>query len=820
MYAALTICLLFSKSLAQIDGEFWWLNPKLDKFRERPPQPKFEDLSEFETDQSAKIVFREGDPLYREEKLADLKVDREELDKINQAITFQDKSEIAWIDNTKESISVTPTPAQKRQGDNETKLSNNDIFELKFPDDSNILINKYPNPNKTEKPAITENNNINNKNTAKITYLTNVVPIKVNQNIAAESESICTFIKKHECNRIGGVVYVKHKSDWKQEPFETGLVCCILPLRPELKSSKIHFLDTPRPSKRCKRSETTNAGLNQRNALLFRKFGSQTNKLKLKIPDPTKTTHRVVTSSDDYLDPYWNIKNIRKPSKQGNQYKQTTNTEYDDEYIEDYVFEIPKPGGLPGLYSDHGPAKPGWTFPATRPNYGVFDSDEVDDEAGFGYSPTVDPRLDRRPPIPPLINGRPVKLSYADRRNYDAESQTITYQSNPDFQVLQGFKLLNLVQNKSRVHRNRKTTTERVLNSNSNEHVITASPESNYDDDDALDASQVNKDCGRVSKGSNRDFDGKEIGDTEKGSHPSLALVVLTKRKQSFLCYGTVIHPRAAVTVADCVFGRTDPGEITVIAGAWRLDEESREEWQKRMATIHVHSEYAPGKLENNLALLHWKRPLRLTANVQPACLSSPHVGDSCKFFGWGGYDQAIRKQSRWQRAIVLAPRTCEERVKSKRLPADAFCAAVQTRGSVVSVLPAYSYLQSLVLAPRTCEERVKSKRLPADAFCAAVQTRGSVVSVLPAYSYLQSLVLAPRTCEERVKSKRLPADAFCAAVQTRGSVTGIGGPLLCSTSGRQSVSGVAVWRDLAVVLLPVHEWLHDTLDELQLTGD
>ncbi|KAI5646187.1 trypsin domain-containing protein [Phthorimaea operculella] len=745
MNAAFTICLLFSKSLAQIDGEFWWLNPKLDKFRERPPQPKFEDLSEFETDQSAKIVFREDDPLYKEEKLADLKVDRDKLEKVNQAITFQDKSEFAWIDYTKQAIRVTPTPpVQEKQSNNESKPSNNDIFQLKFPDDTNILINKYPKPNETDKPAIVENYNHENNNTGKITYLTSVVPIKVHKNVAAESESICTFMKKHECNRIGGVVYVKHKSDWKQEPFETGLVCCILPLRPELKSSKIYFLDTPRPCKRCKRSEVTNTGLNQRNALLLRKFGSQTNKLKLKRPeslmrpdsltrpDPTKTSHKVVTPSDDYLDPYWNIKNNRKPSKQGNKYKQTTNTEYEDEYVEDYVFEIPQPGGLPGLYSDHGPAKPGWNFPGTRPNYGVFDSDEVDEEAGFGYSPTVDPRLDRRPPIPPLIKGRPVKLSYADNRNYDAESQTITYQSNPDFQVLQGFKLLNLVQNKSRVHRNRKTTTERLLNSNSNEHILTASPESTYDDDGALDASQVYKECGKVTKGSNRDFDDKEIGDAEKGSHPSLALVVLTKRKQSFLCYGTIIHPRAAVTVADCVFGRTDPGEISVIAGAWRLDEESREEWQKRMATIHVHSEYKPGKLENNLALLHWKRPLRLAANVQPACLSSPHVGDSCRFFGWGGYDQAIRKQSRWQRAVVLAP----------------------------------------------------------------------------------------RTCEERVKSKRLPAEAFCAAVQTRGSVTGIGGPLLCSVSGRQAVSGVAVWRDLAVVLLPAHDWVQVTLDELQLTEE
>lgn len=103
-----------------------------------------------------------------------------------------------------------------------------------------------------------------------------------------------------------------------------------------------------------------------------------------------------------------------------------------------------------------------------------------------------------------------MKLSIASKENsYDAESQTIGYQSNPDFHVLQGYKLLNLVRNKSRIHRNEKktTTTERFYDDDSKESVHIASVETEYDDFDKNQ--QVFKDCGRVVKES-ADYDDGE----------------------------------------------------------------------------------------------------------------------------------------------------------------------------------------------------------------------------------------------------------------------------------------------------------------------
>lgn len=94
-----------------------------------------------------------------------------------------------------------------------------------------------------------------------------------------------------------------------------------------------------------------------------------------------------------------------------------------------------------------------------------------------------------------------MNLSIASNENpYDAESQTISYQSNPDFHVLQGYKLLNLVRNRSRIHRNEKktTTTESVYDDDSKESVHIGSVETEYGDSD--NNQQVFKDCGRLVK--------------------------------------------------------------------------------------------------------------------------------------------------------------------------------------------------------------------------------------------------------------------------------------------------------------------------------
>lgn len=99
----------------------------------------------------------------------------------------------------------------------------------------------------------------------------------------------------------------------------------------------------------------------------------------------------------------------------------------------------------------------------------------------------------------------------SNEKSYNAESQTISYQSNPDFHVLQGYKLLNLVRNKSKIHRNEKktTTTESVYSDDSKESVLIGSSlETEYDDFDKNQ--QSFKDCGRPFKESTDYDDGEQ----------------------------------------------------------------------------------------------------------------------------------------------------------------------------------------------------------------------------------------------------------------------------------------------------------------------
>lgn len=177
------------------------------------------------------------------------------------------------------------------------------------------------------------------------------------------------------------------------------MICCILPLSNKTTSEKTHKIYfpealTPKLTKRIKRSELESPAMKQRKALLLRKYGP---KLQALVDKPTtvKGNHKIVTTEEGY-DPYWNIKNSNfktqfpKPSHQ-------LATKYDynaDDYVEDYVVELPQPG-LSGLYSDNSARPPNWSFDGGKPGsaYGGIVDSEEDGGTSFVYPATVDPRL-------------------------------------------------------------------------------------------------------------------------------------------------------------------------------------------------------------------------------------------------------------------------------------------------------------------------------------------------------------------------------------------------------------------------------------------
>ncbi|CAG4953065.1 unnamed protein product [Colias eurytheme] len=745
MFVKLYISLLFGLVSSQLNGEFWWLNEKVAQlYNIEPPQPMFDDVSEFDTDESVKIIFRDADVSIdaNEDIEKPPNISNNSTENMTLNIYFQDQSSLAKPisltindnlsdkltnkDLNKSNDEVVPTPISDFSSTPAAPLNKDhseDVLNFVFPDDNALEWD-----DKTEFDSTQNNGLTTNKPDTTTTSFKN-------DNKLMDSESICTFITTVVCLKRRGNPYSFNGRPLSQQKVsDDQIICCILPIK-AYDASRILFPNMQiKKYKRFKRSntDTENTALKQRNALMRRKYQSQEVNPRLSTTTSrTILTQRIVTP-EDYLDPYWNIKNskFRNPAKDSSDQSSDSKFDYGHkEYADDYTVEIPKPGGLVGLYSDHG-----WSVAKPNTGYSYGDSGDTSEESGdgdfsIGYS-TIDPRLGT-PLLLSATRRKPAKLSISSIGNtHNSASQLISFRSKPDFQVMQGFKLLNLAKNKNRFVR-KTTAATSTVNDYQDSTAMSDRPSKAFtsygvDYEDFIDAeNQVYSDCGKIY---NNIYDiGRESGELDKGTSPWLTLVVLTRSRQSILCYATLIHPQAAVTAADCVYG-TAPGEVSIITGAFDLSEENAKT-EHRLTTVITHPQYKPGQLSGNLAVLHWKRPLTLGRNVQPACMSDPHVGDDCYFVGWGGYDEGIRQRPHWQRAFILSPKICNIRLAKLDV--------------------------------------------------------------------------------------QLPTDAFCASVDSTRTVTGVGGPLICMNNGRQSIVGVAVWRDNVILTLPVLEWTARIVEDI-----
>ncbi|XP_012547677.3 uncharacterized protein LOC105841986 isoform X2 [Bombyx mori] len=574
-------------------------------------------------------------------------------------------------------------------------------------------------------------NNLLKKPTEKTLVFFDKVNEKTNKNEGDKSSNICTYIKEFECKQRYGFVYgIEFGKSTKKGPSDPELVCCILPesnknnyqvnvvahtnigvfneqtenlqttgpnndISPQIDPKRNVFIHKPKEASsfvfptekyeyknnklsnvehnmeytnkienhplkntatskhdnnyketeklvmtsninpinnRYKRStdENSNTALNQRMVLLQRRFTTQPPKLSKEI-----TRVKIVTSDYDE-DPYWNVKNTKFHSP-----KATNKKECDYQTCDYYIDELPKPG-LSGLYSDHG-QKPSYYVDYNDDDIISSDSDYEDIGASFGYS-TVDPKIGTTKSKTYLQVG-PSRRNTIAPETYDP----INEQKNTDDSKSED-----------------SSDTEPIINSDSTE--------------DAVD-DQLFEDCGRTIVRTNFDAT-KRSGDAKYGSHPWLALVVPTKQQQKILCYATLIHPKAAITTADCVYEKP-PGGVTLIAGVWDLNQRSRA--KTRVPAIHIHKEYTNEHLDRDLAILTWRLPLKLGPNIQPACLGDVNLGADCMIFGWSGFDQAIKSRSKWQRVTTG---DCDDIVTSseQEIPRTAFCAKFHSRRTVSGI--------------------------------------------------------------------------------------------------------------------------------------
>lgn len=215
----LTLYLILKIVLAQLDGNFWWMNKELNKYRIEPSPPQFEELSEFDTDESAKIVFRDNDYAF---SFSDLVIPRPEKsskeekalenDNLKLDIQFQDKSTISWPDDVKQDNYLLQEDKKnkiKEQNNNKTtKTITEDVLDFIYFPDVNEFWRNTDGKKSTRTPTTTTEKSVKKNNINTTFFIQDKIPLQIHEQ-NSETEHICTLMKKVECNRRGGVIYAK-----------------------------------------------------------------------------------------------------------------------------------------------------------------------------------------------------------------------------------------------------------------------------------------------------------------------------------------------------------------------------------------------------------------------------------------------------------------------------------------------------------------------------------------------------------------------------------------------------------------------------------
>ncbi|XP_076365543.1 serine protease 1-like [Tachypleus tridentatus] len=142
-------------------------------------------------------------------------------------------------------------------------------------------------------------------------------------------------------------------------------------------------------------------------------------------------------------------------------------------------------------------------------------------------------------------------------------------------------------------------------------------------------------DIGKCGVSERRTPDLRIIGghETQKGRWP-WQVAVLNKYLEPF-CGGTLLTPQWVLTAAHCVRRR-----LYVRAGEHDLVDAEESEQEVRVADSFVHPNYDIETVNNDVALLRLRHPLRMNSYVQPACLPSSeselHIDTMATILGWG----------------------------------------------------------------------------------------------------------------------------------------------------------------------------------------
>lgn len=187
----LTLLIVFTLNsvCAQLNGEFWWLNDKLNSIRKvQPKEPDIEILSDFDTDESAKIVFRDSD-------LFTNKLTNSNHRNKKRRLYEHTDGKIVW-----------PREFNKHNGKAKESKENLKLKDSKHKIEDEFVFN-FPMNEKYAIKVDVVNNSTNTANglSAEISFHDNKISAGAHKD--TEAQNICSYIKKKDCYLNKGVIY-------------------------------------------------------------------------------------------------------------------------------------------------------------------------------------------------------------------------------------------------------------------------------------------------------------------------------------------------------------------------------------------------------------------------------------------------------------------------------------------------------------------------------------------------------------------------------------------------------------------------------------